>query len=153
MEHAMSAPESTKDGLIKFEGVTPIFRVRSIGDSASYYTQCLGFKVDWETPGFISVSRDKCHLFLCEGDQGHFGTWIWIGVEDAEALFQQYQASGARVRHPPSNYAWAYEMQVEDLDGNILRLGSEPKENQPIGEWLDMQGLRWLLKDGKWAKE
>lgn len=33
-------------------------------------------------------------------------------------------------------------MQVEDLDGNVLRLGSEPKENQPTGEWLDMDGRR-----------
>jgi catechol 2,3-dioxygenase-like lactoylglutathione lyase family enzyme len=152
MERAMSATESQKLRPVLFEGVTPILRVRSVGDSVPYYVQCLGFKVDWETPGFVSVSRDKCHIFLCEGDQGHFGTWIWLGVEDAESLFHEYQASGARVRHPPNNYAWAYEMQVEDPDGNVLRLGSEPREDQPIGEWLDMQGVRWLVKDGKWIQ-
>jgi catechol 2,3-dioxygenase-like lactoylglutathione lyase family enzyme len=108
---AMSGNEGQKRGRVGFEGVTPILRVRSVTDSAAYYQQRLGFKLDWETPGFISVSRDKCHIFLCEGDQGHFGTWIWLGVEDAEALFYEYQASEARMRHPPSNYAWAYEMQ------------------------------------------
>jgi len=89
------------------------------------------------------VSRDKCHLFLSQGDQGHVGSWVWIGVEDATALFEEYQRTGAKIRHPPTNYQWAYEMQVEDIDGNVLRLGSEPKENESFGEWLDMNGKNW----------
>jgi hypothetical protein len=28
---------------------------------------------------------------------------------------------------PPTNFPWALEMHVEDPDGNVLRLGSEPK--------------------------
>jgi hypothetical protein len=44
-------------------------------------------------------------------------------------------------------------MQVEDLDGNVLRLGSEPKSDEPIGEWLDMRGVRWAKSgDGSWAR-
>ena len=34
-------------------------------------------------------------------------------------------------------------MQVEDLDGNVLRMGSESKKAEPIGEWLDMYGKVW----------
>lgn len=49
-----------------------------------------------------------------------------------------------KIRHPPTNYSWALEMQVEDLDGNILRLGSDPRAGEPDGEWLDMYGNRWL---------
>jgi len=42
-------------------------------------------------------------------------------------------------------------MQVEDLDGNVLRLGSDSKENEPAGEWLDMQGKRWVpIPEGGW---
>jgi hypothetical protein len=45
----------------------------------------------------------------------------------------------------------AYEMQVEDLDGNVLRLGSDSKENEHAGEWLDMQGKRWVpIPEGGW---
>jgi len=44
----------------------------------------------------------------------------------------------------PTNYPWAYEMQVEDLDGNVLRLGSDSRENEPTGEWMDMEGKRWV---------
>ena len=34
-------------------------------------------------------------------------------------------------------------MQVEDPDGNVLRMGSEPKEGEPFGEWMDMEGRVW----------
>ncbi|MGD0693637.1 MAG: VOC family protein [Terriglobia bacterium] len=139
---------------VKFEGGNPIFRVRSVAASLDYYVRVLGFKLDWEaSEGFASVSRGRFHLFLCEGDQGNSGTWVWIGVSDAQALFEEYRAAGAKVRHPPTNYSWAYEMQVEDLDGNVLRMGSEPKPNLPIGEWLDMRGDAWMMfPDRGWTR-
>jgi hypothetical protein len=40
------------------------------------------------------------------------------------------------------------EIQVEDPDGNVLRMGSEPRENEPTGEWLDMNGVRWSPQPG-----
>ena len=114
----------------------------------------LGFTVDWQTPGVIaSVGRDRCHLFLIEGDQGHPGTWVWIGVSDAGALHEDYVAKGATIRNPPANFSWAYEMQVEDPDGNVLRFGSEPKPDQPTGNWRDMRGDVWTLEGGgRWRK-
>jgi catechol 2,3-dioxygenase-like lactoylglutathione lyase family enzyme len=137
--------ERRKGNVVGFEGVTPILRVGNLRASVEYYVSKLGFKQDWEGPGpFTSVSRGKCNVFLSEGDQGHTGSWVWIGVEDAEALFNEYRASGAKVRHAPTNYLWAYEMQVEDLDGNVLRMGSDPKSGRPAGEWLDMYGNRWV---------
>src|SRR5882757_1182897 len=103
---------------VTFEGVCPILRVQDFSASVEYYVQKLGFKIDWQGPGFGSVSRGRCHIFLSEGDQGNPGSWVWIGVEDADALFAEYRMSAAKVRHAPTNYSWAYEMQVEDLDGN-----------------------------------
>lgn len=126
-----------------FENVSPILRVRDVRASIDYYVSKLGFKLNWETPNVAGVSRDRCGVMLSEGDQGNPGSWVWFGVEDAEALHEEYRAAGAKVRHPPTNYDWALEMQVEDLDGNVLRFGSEPKAGQPFGEWLDMHGTRW----------
>jgi predicted enzyme related to lactoylglutathione lyase len=138
---------------VAFEGVNPILRVENLSASLEYYVQKLGFKIDWQGPIFASVSRGRCRLFLSHGDQGRPGSWVWIGVEDADALFNEYQAAGAKIRHRPTNYEWAYEMQVEDLDGNILRLGSDQKPDQPIGEWLDMDGNRWAPSGtGEWTK-
>ena len=134
---------------VGFEGVCPILRVNSVAASIDYYVHALGFKVDWQNTGlFASVSRGSCHIFLSEGDQGHPGAWVWVGVEDVDVLFREYQATGAKIRHVPTNYLWAREMQVEDLDGNVLRLGSDPNANEPTGEWLDMGGRRWLPQAG-----
>ncbi len=128
-----------------FEGTTPILRVQNVEASVHYYVDQLGFKLNWQSPYFASVSRGRCTIFLSQGDQGHPGSWVWVGVGDADALLEEYRRTGAKIRHIPTNYSWAYEMQVEDLDGNILRCGSEPKENTPIGEWLDMNGARWVI--------
>ncbi len=67
------------------------------------------------------------------------------------AACEYFRARGAKVRHPPTNYEWALEMQLEDLDGNVLRLGSEANKGEPIGEWLDMNGVRWAPKSGAQA--
>ena len=133
---------------VAFEGVTPILRVSDVEASVAYYTGVLGFNLDWANAIFAAVSRDKCHLFLSQGDQGHAGGWIWIGVEDVDTLLAEYQASGAKIRHEPTNYTWAREMQIEDPDGNILRMGSETREGEPIGEWLDMDGVTWVPQSG-----
>ncbi len=150
----MMEKNSPPPSAVAFEGVTPVLRVENLPASIDYYVRALGFQVDWQAPGVIaSVSRGPCHIFLCEGDQGHAGGWVWIGVEDAAALHEEYRGRGAKIRHPPTNYDWAFEMQVEDLDGNVLRLGSEPKEDQPVGPWLDMRGDLWTANpEGGWRK-
>ncbi len=136
-----------------FEGNTPILRVQSLAASIDYYIHKLGFDLKWQSPIFACVARGRCHIFLSEGDQGHPGSWVWIGVGDADALLDEYRRTGAKIRHLPTNYSWAYEMQVEDPDGNILRCGSEPKENVPEGEWLDMNGTRWIkVSDQQWKR-
>lgn len=63
-----------------------------------------------------SVSRDRCGIFLVQGDQGHPGACVRIGVADVELIFEEYQGKGAKTRHPPTNYSWAREMQIEGPD-------------------------------------
>lgn len=129
---------------IRFHPASPILRVHSLPSSIDYYVSVLGFGLDWLEPSVMaSVSRGPANIMLCEGDQGHPGTWLWMGVGDIEPLFEEYQAKGAVIRHPPTNYYWAYEMQISDPDGHVLRFGSDPREDQPFGEWVDMHGRRW----------
>ena len=136
-----------------FGSAAPVFRVARLAASREYYVTVLGFKIDWEDSGVASVSRDRCCIFLCDGDQGQPGAWTWIGVADATAVFEELRARGARVRHPPTNYPWAFELQVEDPDGNVLRLGSSPRPGEPVGEWLDMHGQAWVKSgDGDWTR-
>jgi hypothetical protein len=40
-------------------------------------------------------------------------------------------------------------MQVEDLDGNVLRIGSDPEKEKPLGVWRDATGFVsdiWAIK-------
>ena len=144
MSETESRHEAAKAGATEFEGVTPILRVGNLAASIEYYVRVLGFKVDWQYEDIIaSVSHDSCHIFLCEGDQGNPGSWVWIGVGDAEALFEEYKSTGAKIRNLPGNFPWAYEMQIEDLDGNVLRMGSEPKPGAAAGKWRDMHRDLW----------
>lgn len=146
-----SKSEHATCGATKFGGVNPIFRVTSVDASVKYYLDALGFKLNWRVDGFANVARDRVSLFLCEGDQGHFGTWVWIGVGNVEELLKDLEAKGAKIRNPPQNYDWAYEMQVEDLDGNVLRIGSDTRKDKPAGKWRDMNGRVWQRNaEGRW---
>jgi uncharacterized glyoxalase superfamily protein PhnB len=111
------------------ECIVPILRVHSLKDSLGYYVDVLGFQAEWggeEGSTMASVGRDGRSLMLCEGAQGQPGTWVWIGVEDIRPLYDRLSRRGARIRQAPERRPWAYEMQVEDLDGHVLRFGSEP---------------------------
>jgi len=113
---------------VRFEGSQPILRVENMQASLDFYVGKLGFKnVEWGNDDFTSVSRDRAAFYLCRGGQGRGGAWVWVGVEDAELLHEEFKANGVKILMPPTNYSWALEFHVEDPDGNVLRLGSEPK--------------------------
>jgi catechol 2,3-dioxygenase-like lactoylglutathione lyase family enzyme len=135
-----------------FENVCPILRVENLEASLRYYVDVLGFKVNWNAGQMASVGRGRCGIMLTEDEQGNPGSWVWVGVGDADLLFEEYRTKGAKIRHPPNNYDWAYEMQVLDLDGNVLRFGSDTKRGEPMGTWLDMKGVEWTQADGKWVR-
>ncbi len=126
----------TEDGAhVRVENTIPILSVSDLATSIDYYTEVLGFRVDWGPESrMVSVSRDGHAIMLCEDCQGCPGTWVWIGVEDVMPLFEQFRARGAAIRLPPTNYSWALEIQVMDPDGHVLRFGSEPIGSLPYAD-------------------
>jgi uncharacterized glyoxalase superfamily protein PhnB len=121
---------------VRFECADPILRVEDMSAAVRYYVDVLGFvQAEWGDDDFTCVTRDGAGIYLCQGGQGRGGAWVWVGVADAEALCRELRASGATIRHEPANYPWALEMWVEDLDGNVLRMGSDPKPDRPYEDW------------------
>jgi catechol 2,3-dioxygenase-like lactoylglutathione lyase family enzyme len=117
---------------VRFEGSAPILRVENMQAAVDFYVNKLGFvNAPWGTDEFTSVTRDRAGIYLCKGGQGRGGAWAWIGVDDAQKLYEEYRGRGVPIKLPPTNYPWALEMQVEDPDGNVLRLGSESLEENP----------------------
>ncbi|HUF49664.1 MAG TPA: glyoxalase superfamily protein [Longimicrobiales bacterium] len=137
-----------------FTHATPILRVADFDASIAYYVDVLGFTLAWSDGTFGSVCRGDVSLMLCAGSQGHAGTWVYVDVSDADALHDELRARGARIRHPPTNFPWGMrELHVFDLDGHVLRLGAEVGHDEPLGPWLDEEGVRWMPQpDGRWNR-
>jgi len=111
-----------------FENSQPILRVENMEAAVAFYTGVLGFvNAPWGTNDFTSVNRDKAGIYLCRASQGRGGAWVWIGVDDVSVLHSELVARGVEVMLPPTRFPWALEMQVQDPDGNVLRIGSEPR--------------------------
>jgi uncharacterized glyoxalase superfamily protein PhnB len=52
--------------------------------------------------------------------------WLSIFVQDVDALYEDYRRRGAIIRQKPTNFPWGVrEMNVQDLDGHRLRMGSD----------------------------
>ena len=120
----------------RVENVTPILNVRDINKSLAFYVDILGFKnSEWGDNNFTSITRDRMGLYLCKGQQGASGTWIWIGFDgDIFLLYESLKSKGAKIKLPPTNFSWAYELQVEDPDGHVLRFGTDPNSNEPFAD-------------------
>lgn len=126
-------------------GVTPVLRVADLDASIAYYVERLGFVLQWRADPVASVGRDRAALMLSADDQGHAGTWVWLATDDADVLYAEFAGRGARLRHPPTNYPWgSRECQVTDPDGHVLRFGADLRPGEPVGEWLDGGGRRWV---------
>ncbi|HCN78955.1 MAG TPA: bleomycin resistance family protein [Verrucomicrobiales bacterium] len=118
----------------QIECAIPILPVSDLARSVVFYTGPLGFKLDWgggEDSCICSVSRDGCAIMLSQRDMISEPAWVWIGCED-ESPFEMWRSNGVKVHQEPRNCSWAYEMKFEDLDGNILWLGTEPRRDEPF---------------------
>lgn len=133
---------------------TPILRVASLDASLAYYTEALGFALAWRHGDFAQVERGEAALMLGDGEQGRVGTWVYVGVADADALARELRDRGAIIRNGPVNYPWgARELHVADPDGNVLRFGSDAVAGEPFGDWLDGAGRWWRPQpDGSWRR-
>jgi predicted enzyme related to lactoylglutathione lyase len=101
-----------------------------------YYVDALGFdNAEWGSDYFTCVSRGGAAIYLANSQQGPAGAWVWIGVADAEEVYRELQAKGATILHGPANYPWALEIRVADPDGNVLRMGSDPRTDRPYDDW------------------
>ncbi len=139
VEHTVKS-RLAEGALRRLTAITPIVQVGDLEASIHYYERQLGFSLDWQSPGFASVSRGGCGIFLIEGNPGRTRGWVWVGVSDADVLLREYRHTGAKALRVPTNNPWDYEVQVEDPDGNVFRFRSDPARDGEVGKWLDGRG-------------
>lgn len=139
---------------VVFSHATPILRVADFEAAAAYYVDELGFELAWRDGPFGCVCRGDATVMLSQASQGCPATWVYVSIDDADAYYEEIRDRGARIRQVPTNYPWgARELHVFDLDGHVLRLGSDAAPGDALGTWLDEAGVRWKAQtDGSWER-
>lgn len=118
--------------LIDFREMSPILDVRSIEDALRFYTEVLGFSVDFryanDPDNYAGVRRGNASLHMQWQapelfEQGLAGrVRVRILVSDPDALFAEYRARGALPDSAQvANTDWGTrEFGLRDPDGNGL---------------------------------
>jgi len=117
--------------------IAPLFMVRDVVASAAYYGDVLGFAHEglWgEPPSFCMPMRDEMTIMLKQADDPgrirpngaggcEWDAYVW--VRDADALFAEVSAKGARIVYGLVDQAeyGNREFAVADLDGYVIAFG------------------------------
>lgn len=112
------------------ENTIPVLPVADLKRSIQFYTVVLGFSLDWggaDGDHICSVSRDGHGIMLSRQVGIAAPACVWIGLE-SDRLFAEFADKGVAVLQEPENHPWAYDMKIQDPDGNILWLGTEPRK-------------------------
>jgi len=113
--------------------VVPVLRVTHAAISFPFYTEGLGFTVDWEYrhepgfPVFAQLTRGGQSIFLTEhaGDC-QVGGAVYFMVPAVDECYRAFQATGIVKANPPRDTAWkTRELQIVDPDGNRLTFSTE----------------------------
>ena len=117
------------------ECTIPVLPVGNLARSIRFYTEKLGFKLDWCGSVVGSVSRDGRSIMLRQKDRREkmAPVWVWLGLR-SDRLFKRFRARRVKVLQEPENHSWAYEMRFADADGNVLWLGTERKRDLPLDD-------------------
>jgi uncharacterized glyoxalase superfamily protein PhnB len=123
----------------RLTAIAPYFLVGDVVRAAEYYRDRLGFAIRGyffeEPPVFAIVARDDqiVMLSLMTGARGGsnrnhkdeaLDAYIW--VDDADALYAEFQRSGADLLGPPQLRTYGMkELEVRDLDGYVICFGQD----------------------------
>ena len=92
----------------KVENTIPVLGVAELAAAIRFYTEILGFRVDWggeEGSAVCSVSRDGCSIMLM-ADPKNKRSCVWIGMEDDTLLTSSHKtvlrfSKSPRISHGP----------------------------------------------------
>jgi len=121
------------------------YQVTDVTRSVEFYTQRLGFKLDFaKPPAFAQVSAGGLALLLSgpgssgarpmsDGRQQEPGGWnrLVLQVDDLPARVEEMKAAGVRLRNAVETGPGGRQVQVEDPDGNPIELFEPGPELSP----------------------
>lgn len=109
------------------ENIMPVLQVTDMEKSIKYYQDKLGFKLEWKDKSFSGVYRDGFGIMLNQ-EIDIKTQQIWVGLHELDVLYNEFLKAQVNILQQPKNNRWAYDMKVQDPDGNIIWFGAEPKK-------------------------
>lgn len=108
--------------------MVPVLPVRDLREAIEHYER-LGFEVRAYDDSYAFAERDRVELHLANVDDlvpATSNVAAYLYVDDADALFEQWQRSGVGGRlNPPHDTDYGLREGAHvDPDGNLLRFGS-----------------------------
>lgn len=94
----------------------------NVSAAIAYYCDVLGFRVNYRRANLGVLDRDAVTVLLISRTEKHAG----IGscefyVEDADALYAELSARGARLQGPPVSHPWGLrDFHILDPEGNRI---------------------------------
>ena len=115
----------------------PVLLVKDVIASAAYFRDKLGFSEQnlyGEPINFAIIRRDGLTVMLAQLDEGKTSTPYWqivdkmwniyFWVDDAEALYAEFIASGAEIDYTLYTTPWGIkEFGIQDLDDHDIGFG------------------------------
>jgi glyoxylase I family protein len=112
------------------------YQVRDVSRAVAFYTQRLGFKLEFEKPpAFAEVSAGGVSVLLSgpgssgarpmpDGRRQEPGGWnrLVLQVRDLGARIEELRAAGVRFRNAMETGPGGRQIQIEDPDGNPIEL-------------------------------
>ena len=86
------------------ECTIPVLPVRDLDRTIAFYTEVLGFKVDWigEQKLAASVSRDGCSIMFLKHANWPGPAWVWIGWQTIHSSKPSVPPAPKSTKSPPT---------------------------------------------------
>lgn len=123
---------------IRYNHIAPQFIVKDIAKSVEFYSELLGFGVDYlsgSPPNYAVVFRDEVYIHLCiEKASGYkIGPGgAFIVVNGVDEIWKNIQNKNIEIISPLANQDYGVNVHfkvftIYDLDQNVLRIGEKIK--------------------------
>jgi catechol 2,3-dioxygenase-like lactoylglutathione lyase family enzyme len=94
----------------------------NVSAAATYYCDVLGFRINYQQDDLGVLDRDAITVLLIARTEQHKGIGSFeVYIDDADALYAELSAKGARIQGTPVSHPWGLrDFSVLDLEGNRI---------------------------------